>query len=554
MIKLENLTFYYPESETPALDHVSMELKAGGFYVLCGQSGCGKSTILRHLKSVLTPEGRREGSIRYRGIPLEEVDQRTQSEKIGYVMQNPDNQLVTDKVWHELAFGLESLGLPSSDIRLRVAEMASYFGIQTWFHRKVNELSGGQKQLLNLAAVMAMRPEVLILDEPTSQLDPIAAGDFLSTVRRINRDLGTMVIITEHRLEEVLPWADKVFVMDGGKLLTEGKALDVARFLKKEEHPMFQAMPAPVRICAEMEPGESWPLTVREGKEWLKNFVEKYSKGGEKENRIPPEVPGEELAISVKNINFRYEKNLPDVVTDLCMEVKKGEFFALVGGNGTGKSTTLSLLAGIQKTARGTIRYFGKDIRKIREKELYTHFLGVLPQDPQSVFLKSTVRQELYEVKGDLPESMSRKEAVDGIAALTGMEKLLDRHPYDLSGGEQERLALAKVLLMRPKILLMDEPTKGLDAFYKQELGKILKKLCAHGVTILMVSHDLDFCADFADRVGLFFDGSVITEKPVKEFFAGNNFYTTKANQMAREYFPEAVTVKDVVECLQNRK
>ena len=221
-IEVKNFSFQYPKESHAALYQVSMEVEEGSFVVLCGKSGCGKSTLLRQFKSVLASHGEKKGEILYGGQNLEDVDLRTQSAEIGYVLQNPDNQIVTDKVWHELAFGLESLGYDTPTIRLRVAEMASYFGIHSWFLKNVSELSGGQKQLLNLASVMAMHPKLLILDEPTSQLDPIAASDFLETVRKINRDIGTTVILTEHRLEDVIPWADKVYVMDKGRMIADG--------------------------------------------------------------------------------------------------------------------------------------------------------------------------------------------------------------------------------------------------------------------------------------------------------------------------------------------
>ena len=248
------------------------------------------------------------------------------------------------------------------------------------------------------------------------------------------------------------------------------------------------------------------------------------------------------------------------MVRDLSLQINKGEFYALVGGNGTGKSTTLSLLSRVNQPYRGRIRLYGRDLRSYKDKELYFGCLGVLPQNPQSIFLKKTVLEDLYSVIGGKKERMSleyqsqmkKEKAIEGMVSLTKLEGLLERHPYDLSGGEQQRLALAKVLLLRPKVLLMDEPTKGMDGEYKEELGKILKKLQSHGMTIFMISHDIEFVAEYADRVGLFFEGNIVTENDVNSFFAGNNFYTTAANRMARQYFPYAITGKDVVACLQN--
>lgn len=276
-IEVKNFSFQYPKENHVALYQVSMEVEEGSFVVLCGKSGCGKSTLLRQFKSVLASHGEKKGEILYGGQNLEDVDLRTQSAEIGYVLQNPDNQIVTDKVWHELAFGLESLGYDTPTIRLRVAEMASYFGIHSWFLKNVSELSGGQKQLLNLASVMAMHPKLLILDEPTSQLDPIAASDFLETVRKINRDIGTTVILTEHRLEDVIPWADKVYVMDKGRMIADGTPNEIGEQLRTMGHDMFLSMPAPMQIYAGTNSSLRCPLTVSQGRRWLSEELETKS-------------------------------------------------------------------------------------------------------------------------------------------------------------------------------------------------------------------------------------------------------------------------------------
>ena len=536
LVEIKDFGFSYPESSRKVLEHVNLNIKEGTLNVIMGRSGCGKSTLLRQLKSVLAPAGEKEGEILYRNIPLRDTDHRTQSQEIGFVMQNPDNQIVTDKVWHELAFGLESLGYDNATIRLRVAEMASYFGIQKWFYKNVSELSGGQKQLLNLASVMAMHPSLLILDEPTSQLDPIAASDFLETVKKINRDIGTTVLLTEHRLQDIIPYADRVFVMDEGTLFLEGKPREIGTKLKEQHHGMFLSMPVPMQIYAGTDSALTCPLTVSEGRQWIREYTEekgikkeqiqqanqRLERQGEKnENEtagffghLKRQKENTPPAIQMKDVWFRYEKDSPDVIQDLSLEVKKGEFYALVGGNGTGKSTTLSLLGRVYQPYSGRIYLDGKDLRSFSDRKLYCGYLGVMPQNPQSIFLKKTVLEDLYSVIGgkkekpsnEYPISMKKEKAIEGIVSLTHLEGLLERHPYDLSGGEQQRLALAKVLLLRPKILLMDEPTKGMDAEYKEELGSILKKLQSHGMTIFMISHDVEFVAEYADTTGLFFE------------------------------------------------
>ena len=556
-----------------ALDDINLDIEQGQFIAVLGHNGSGKSTLAKHINALLYPT---EGAMVVDGINTSTEEEIWKvRQKAGMVFQNPDNQIVTDKVWHELAFGLESLGYDTPTIRLRVAEMASYFGIHSWFLKNVSELSGGQKQLLNLASVMAMHPKLLILDEPTSQLDPIAASDFLETVRKINRDIGTTVILTEHRLEDVIPWADKVYVMDKGRMIADGTPNEIGEQLRTMGHDMFLSMPAPMQIYAGTNSSLRCPLTVSQGRRWLSEELEtkgikikkerNQEETAKKKNSILGKLAGlkkepekEIPEIRIKDVWFRYERDLPDVVKGLSLDIKKGEIFAVVGGNGTGKSTAMSLIARIRFPYRGKIYLEGKEIGKYSDDDLYHGFLGVMPQNPQSLFVKKTVREDLYEVidgkrerKSEAyPIEMKKKDAVEGIVSLTRLEGLLDRHPYDLSGGEQQRLALAKVLLLRPKILLMDEPTKGIDNHYKKELGEILRKLSEHGVTILMISHDVEFCAQYADRTGLFFQGNVVTSEESKKFFAGNNFYTTAANRMARNYFPNAVTVEDVVKAI----
>ena len=536
---IENLSFSYPGREEKTLNDITLEIYKGDYVVLCGQSGSGKTTLLRHLKTVLTPYGQREGRILFDGAPLENFSQGQQACRIGFVMQNPDDQIVTDKVWHELAFGLESIGCDQNTMRLRVAEMASYFGIQDWFHRDVAELSGGQKQLLNLASIMAMQPEMLILDEPTSQLDPIAASDFLNTVRKINIELGTTILITEHRLEDIYHCADQVIVMERGRVVANDAPRKVGEHLWRQKSEMFAALPTPVRVFYESAAPGACPLTVREGRTWLSwAFRDKELKYTGPE--LEPRADGEkEYALRVKDVWFRYEKDTPDIVKGLSFDVPKGSVFAIVGGNGAGKSTTLKAICGVNKPYRGKIEIFGRPVGKYRSGELFQSCLSMLPQDPKSLFVKKTVRLDLEEMCRD-------PKKIQEVAATCQIDHLLDSHPYDLSGGEQQRAALAKVLLTQPKLLLLDEPTKGLDNFFKLKFAKILRSLKQQGITVVMVSHDVEFCAEYADLVSMFFDGQMVTTDTPHRFFGQNSFYTTAANRMSRCVFQNAVTAADV--------
>ena len=545
--EIQDLTFSYASSKGKhSLEHINLSVAQGEFLVLCGASGSGKSTLLRHLKTVLTPSGKSGGQVLFHGVPLKEVPDRDQAGKIGFVMQNPDDQIVTDKVWHELAFGLESLGCDQKTMRSRVAEMACYFGIQDWFHRDVATLSGGQKQLLNLASIMAMQPEALILDEPTSQLDPIAASDFLNTIRKINTELGTTVIITEHRLEDIFPYADRAVVMEGGRILADDVPAKVGQLLFEGKNPMFSAMPTPVRVFYEAGAAGESPLTVRQGRSWLsREFPEEPKKKAIPVEVLPEEV--EDPALELRELWFRYEKDSPDILRGVSLEVPAGSLCAILGGNGAGKSTTLKAVSGICRPYRGKITLFGKSVEKYRTGELFDGCLAMLPQDPKSLFVKKTLREDLEEMTKD-------KKALEDIAELCQVSALLDRHPYDLSGGEQQRGALAKVLLTNPRLLLLDEPTKGIDSFFKETFAKILMDLKGKGITILMVSHDVEFCARYADRVSMFFDGQILTTDTPRRFFGGNSFYTTAARRMSRHLFDYAVTAEDVVTLYKENK
>lgn len=552
---VQDLSFTYPNRQDPALSHLSLSVEYGEFVLICGQTGCGKSTLLRNLKTVLTPYGKKEGEIMFYGRPIGMVEQREQASRIGYVLQDPDNQIVTDKVWHELAFGLESLGLDKRTIRMRVAEMASFFGIQSWYMRDVSQLSGGQKQVLNLASIMAMHPDVLILDEPTSQLDPIAAGDFLNTVRKINREIGTTVIMTEHRLEDVLPMADRVIVLDKGRKIADDRPEEIGRILSQLGHPMLAAMPTPMQVCESLRPmtgSGPCPVTVREGRNWLTDlFADKEVpilrvEDSSEVDSMQPSV------IELSDVWFRYSREDVDVIKGLSLKVPSGKLLCIVGGNGTGKTTALSLIVGSLKPYRGTIQIKGQKMTKHFGKEKYNTQIVMLPQNPQTLFVEKTVRLDLHEMLEKTPLSETEKAGrVHDMALKLEISDLLDCHPHDLSGGEQQRVAMAKVLLLEPEILLLDEPTKGLDSHYKEKLASIFQRLLEEGKTILIVSHDIEFCGKYGDLCAMFFDGGVLTTNTPNHFFSGNSFYTTAANRMSLHIFENAVTTRDVIDICQ---
>ncbi len=533
-IKIENLSFSYPLSGKKAIDDLTINIKSGEFILLCGKSGCGKTTLLRQLKKELAPHGEKTGKIQINGKDADAFTQRESAESIGFVMQNPDSQIVTDKVWHELAFGLENLGLSCSEIRLRTAEMASYFGINEWFNRKTAELSGGQKQSLNLASVMAMAPKVLLLDEPTSQLDPIAAESFLFTVGKINRELGTTVILTEQRLEEAFAYADRVIVMDSGKAVFDGTPEDIGNHLNSLPPFLHSAVPTPMRIFSRFG-GEKCPVTVRDGRNYLENT--KHKSEFEYKEKTADNIH----AVELKDICFRYDKNGKDVLKKLNLKIPKNSFFAVLGGNGAGKTTLLKIISSVLVPYSGKVKIFGEKPKKSSAR------IAVMPQDVQALFTSKTVLLDLKEIEED-------DGRIKKTAELVKIKDLLEKHPFDLSGGEQQRAALAKVLLCSPDILLLDEPTKGMDAAFKAEFAGMINELKRNGCTVIMISHDVEFCAGYADLCAMLFDGEISAAASAHCFFNENRFYTTAASRMSRGIIDNAVTDEEICLCLQEKQ
>lgn len=539
----KNYSFSYADSEHKTLKNIDFTIAESDFILLCGASGSGKSTLLRQMKKHLAPYGKKEGSLCYKGIETDKLDERTDASQIGFVMQDPEVQIVTDEVWHELAFGLESLGMSREMMHRRIAEMVSFFGMQEWFHKKTYELSGGQKQMLNLASVMAVHPEVLILDEPTAQLDPIAAENFIAVLAKIHRELGTAIVISEHRLEELLPLTSRVLLMEEGELVLEGTPRQLgAYFVQNTAHRMFEGLPASLQVYAAIEENkeaDKIPLSVGEGKKWLRDWAESKEHDtllpAEEKETLQVQKSEKEVVLKAEELYFSYEKGGRDILSGTSVELQRGEFFAILGGNGAGKSTLLKCLCGGIKPYRG----------KISVSADY----AMLPQNPQALFTEITVEEELAEaLYGMHKKEEEVRTAVQKMQKRMRLEGYENAHPYDLSGGEQQRLALGKILLKEPQILLLDEPTKGFDPLLKRELAELLKReVLQQGRAVLMVSHDLNFCAKYADTCGMLFDGEVLNKAKPSQFFGENYFYTTQANRLAKEYWKSAVTCAEVI-------
>lgn len=572
LYRVEHLTFAYPACgsndmqrgdggrEITVLQDCSFQMEEGSFVTLCGGTGSGKTTLLNLLKKELQPVGRLTGIIRYRDRFLADYAYGETAAEVGFVMQNPDEQPVTDKVWHELAFGLENMGVPSEEIRRRVAEISAYFGIDDWYEKAVDELSGGQKQLLNLAAVMVMRPRVLLLDEPTAQLDPIAAQNFMDMIERLNRELGMTILLAEHRLEEALAVSDRVLVLQEGKLLHDGTPQQIARAIGQEER-IYMALPCSARLCRALRGGgeeeperqaegcteaekkaeaDTIPLTITQGRQWLWARYGNIGKDPTEQSgyqdavRILPAEKEKQVSgvgdrtqehrktkpiLECKQVWFHYKKAC-DILCGVQFRMNEGEIVSLLGSNGSGKTTFLHVIAGILHACGGKVRVGAECV-------------GYLPQNIETLFVADTVEEELRLVGAEPSERLASYRQI---------------HPYDLSGGEKQILAWEKVLAGKPQLLLLDEPTKGLDAAARRDVGIRLRALADEGVSVLMVTHDIELAAAVSDRCGLLFRGELLALDRTREFFHGNRFYTTAAARLSQDLFADVLTAEELIE------
>ena len=546
IFSINKVSFQYPEQTEKVLDQVSLSVKEGEFAVICGPSGCGKTTLLRLLKKELSPVGSKTGEIFYNGQSLEEWDERTLIEQIGFVMQDPDNQIVMDEVMQEIVFALENLGYSNFEMRKRVAELVHFFGMEGLLRQKPSELSGGQKQMINLLSVLLLKPRVLLLDEPTSQLDPIAAKELIIMLERLNKEMGLTIIMIEHRLEDLFAVADKVYLMESGRIVHEGNSKKFIHSLYEQgDERSIAYVPTISRLYMEVECNpqmEKIPLTVKEGREWIASEKRDFRQES-KQNEVEKSIP----ILHVKDVYYQYEKKAPYILKSFSFQIQKGELVALVGGNGSGKTTALKMCIGSLKPQRGHVRINGKDAHKLKGKELYNK-LAYLPQNPRSYFVHNTIDKEMKEAAKRY-EIEDAEEVITELLNVFGIKHLRFRHPHDCSGGEIQRAALACMLIGNPEMLFIDEPTKGLDPYSKKRFSEVLYELYKKGMTIIMVTHDIEFAARIANRCAMMFDGEITVDGTPNQLFKGNYFYTTTINRITRlSQVNEVLTLEEAIQ------
>lgn len=536
LIEIKDFSFRYKTSNQEVLHNINLTIEEGSFVVVCGLTGSGKTTLLTQLKPQIRGIGERQGDILYKGIPIEMANENDLVTDIGILCQDPDNQFVMENVLHELAFGLENLGYSSSEMQKQIGEMVSFFGFNKLLYKSAQELSGGEKQMVNLASVLVLRSKVLILDEPLSQLDPVMAENFLHMLRRINEELGITIIISEHRLELLLAMADQVVILEDGSVKMVGTGKEVCKALYLQENYKY-FIPSVTRFYLDYE-NEDVPLTVKETKAWARKQKWSYRPMIEKEES-PKEI------LNCKEVYFAYHKHEEDVLRNINFTIRRGEYSMLVGANGCGKSTLLKLIAGIYKPQRGKVTLEGKTFKQYGEKA-WVSYIGYLGQNPKLYFNKATVEQVIEEAKGYI--SGINETYIEELLDVFKLRNKLKQHPYDLSGGEQQKLALITVLMKQPKLLLLDEPTKGMDPYSKEEFAKHLLYLNQKGVTILMVTHDLEFAALHGKQGMMLFDGSITEHMPIRKLLGENFFYTTAIGKVMRDVINQPIVCKQEVQ------
>ena len=548
LLKIKNLTYYYPETTRPALQNIDLTVEEGEFVLVVGGSGSGKSSLARALTGLI-PDfygGRIGGQVLLKEQDIRTLDRRQITSTVGMVFQDPEKQLVMTSVEAEMAFGLENLGLPPSEMFRRVAEVASFLNLTALKTEFTANLSGGQKQKLALASVLAMQPGVLILDEPTSQLDPAAAEELFNLIKRLNEEMNFTIILVEQRLERCFHLADRVIVMENGAIVKDAAPASAAAWQSARGLPFIP----PVAALFARAGLPSVPLTVKEGRQLTKKIFSRAAKTKTESpfENVKPERPATAAAptapvpvIEVENLWFSYPES-GEVLHGVNLKVNSGEFVALMGENAAGKTTLLKHLVGLLKPDRGRVLVLGQDTRRTNPQALACS-VGYLSQNPNDYLFQPTVADELQFTLTNL--GLPGSGSIDRTLEKLALESFRAINPRDLSSGERQRVALASVMVAGPKLLVLDEPTRGLDYALKERLGKLLQGIAGEGTTVLVVTHDVEFAAEYASRTVLLFDGRLAADGPKHQMLGGSMFYAPQISRLFRQIDDSVLTFRE---------
>lgn len=541
LVTVKHLTFSYPDQPTPILDDINLTVDPGDFIVISGDTGSGKTTLLNNFKKELMPQGTRTGTVIVAGNPIHEMAKLASAQTIGYVAQDPQAQPVMATVIEELAFPLENIGCPSSEIERRITELANFLGLDQNLNRQIHQLSGGQLQLVNLASVLILRPKLILLDEPTSQLDPLTAQHFLTVLGRINQELGITIMLTEHRLSTVAAMANRMLLLQNHKLTFDGTPQGGLKKMAADPHLKFFVPSIPKLFIKNHVQVPHLPISVTAAQQAIREKDLKFQ-GVPGTPAFPPKADQKPI-LTINNISFSFDGQ-NNVLQHLNLSVNRGTWLSIIGKNGSGKSTLLSLITGLMTPQHGKIHFDHQLVWKIKIAQRIRQ-LSFLSQTPSLQFTSDTVRDELVVQANELKLSDPQHQADQMIARLH-LNPIQGQNPFDISGGQQQLVGLAIALMATPNLLVLDEPTKGLDPYTKIQVSNLLKQYQQAGMTIITASHDMEFCAKFADQCGFMFAGHLNTLLPTKSFFADNFFFTTPINRIVRDQVRDALLPGDL--------
>jgi len=528
LIKLYDFTFTYNGANKPALQNVALTIEDGEFILITGPSGGGKSTLCRCFNG-LVPHfygGTISGRAEVQGMDILRTPPKELTTKVGMVFQDPENQLVTTDVEREIAFGLENLGFPVNLIARRIEEALDTVGIASLRFRRHHELSGGEKQKVAIASVLALHPEVLVLDEPTSELDPQSAEEVLRLLERLNDELGITIILIEHRLDRVIHLVDRVLVMNEGIIQASGQPREVMN-----TDGLCLGIPPVIRLMQRLRAKGlklgKLPLTVKEARLKLQKVLRNINTTEFADDRLDINP-----VLKVDKLWFSYEDRA--ALRDIKITINKGEFIAIMGRNASGKTTLVKHLNGLARPSKGRVIIDGIDTKQYSVAEL-SRQVGYVFQNPNDHLFADTVEEEVaFSLRNQGVEQENIDKSVERILNEFKLTRYRQVYPRNLSGGEKQRLALASVLVTRPKIIILDEPTRGMDYALKRELIGFLTDYCKYGNTVVMVTHDVETVAECADRVILLSEGRVVVDGSKREVLSKALLFSPQINRLAQ--------------------